>query len=342
MRSASKAMACLFAGLASSGCCAFSAPAYHGPVTDHFDGTRFHNARPLDRDLGDLVTWQLTGTPRRWPAWVVDPHEPPPPRRVGHGEVRVTFVNHSTLLVQMEGLNVLTDPIWSDRAGPLSWAGEPRHRLPGVAFDDLPPIDVVLVSHNHYDHLDLPTLERVARRDHPRIFVGLGNTALLAEHGISGGTDLDWWQSARVGPLEVVAVPAEHTSMRGVCDRERTLWVGFVVRSASGSVFFAGDTGYGPHFSAVRRRLGPMRLALLPIGAYEPRWFMAPVHMAPNEAVQAAIDLEATTSVGMHFGTFEQTDEGIDDPIRDLKSALEKHPSLRFWVLGFGEGRAAP
>jgi len=318
----------------------FAAPGYSGPTTDHFDGQRFHN--PVERrhhGFGDFLRWQLTKKPGPWRAWVDEPPGPPPPRRVGRGELRVTFVNHATVLIQMDGVNVLTDPIWSERASPVSWIGPRRHRAPCIRFEDLPPIDVVLVSHNHYDHLDLPTLARLARAHHPRILTGLGNRALLAKSGIAGAADLDWGQEATLGPgVRVVAVPAQHASNRGFGDRDRTLWAGFVLVGPGGPVYFAGDTAWGPHFEQIHRRFGDLRLAVLPIGSFRPEWFMAAVHMSPDEALRAHHALRARTSLGIHFGTFALGDDGEDEGPARLRELLAQDPQ-RFWVLGFGEGR---
>jgi L-ascorbate metabolism protein UlaG (beta-lactamase superfamily) len=329
---------------APAGCCAYSAPAYHGPTSDHFDGERFHNMGGAAIDAAAVARWMVTRQPGAWPDYVDDPAGAPPPRRVGDGAIRVTFVNHATVLVQMDGVNVLTDPVWSDRVGPEAWAGPRRRRPPGIHFADLPPIDAVLVSHDHYDHMDLPTLASLAAAHHPTIVAGLGNRALLDGEGIGGGVDLDWWQSIAIGhDVRIVSVPAQHTSMRGLCDRDRTLWAGYVIAGPSGKVYFAGDTGYGPHFAAIRERIGPVRVALLPIGAFKPRWVMAPVHMAPADAVRAARDLGATTSLAIHFGTFAQADDGDGEPVAELERALGAAPSPpRFWVLRQGEGRLVP
>jgi L-ascorbate metabolism protein UlaG (beta-lactamase superfamily) len=259
--------------------------------------------------------------------------------------MRVTFVNHATVLIQQDGLNVLTDPIWSRRASPFSWIGPPRHRPPGLRFEDLPPIDVVVVSHAHYDHLDLPTLKRLQQAHRPRFFVGLGVKEVLARAGIAPVTELDWWQSETLSPtVELRAVPAQHFANRGLFDRDRILWVGWVVKGPAGLAYFAGDSGAGPHFQEIRQRLGPVRLAVLPIGAYLPRWFMRRVHQSPAEAVAAADALGASTSVGIHFGTFALADDGQDEPPAALAAALSSRPTTppRFWVLGFGEGRPVP
>lgn len=328
------------------GCCIFSAPRYRGPASDHFDSERFRNRRSIEHGgFGDLLRWMWTREPGPWQDSTDALPGDPPPRRVGPGELRVTFVNHATVLVQMDGINILTDPIWSDRCSPVSWAGPKRVRPPGIRFEDLPPIDLVLVSHNHYDHLDIRTLDHLAREHHPRIFSGLGNRALLQSKGISGAEDLDWWQSAEIAAgVRVTAVPTEHFSGRGLCDRDRTLWVGFVVTGSAGSVYFAGDTGWGPHFQEIRARFGAPRLALLPIGAFRPEWFMSRVHISPDEAVQAHQVLGAGTSVAIHFGTFRLGDDGQDEAPERLRSAIERagEPRPRFWVLGFGEGRPVP
>ena len=326
-----------------AGCCTFSAPTWQGPVTDHFDGERFWPPSREERGLGDLLRWQRSRGPR--PEWKGDPTAPPgppPPRRVGLGELRVTFVNHATVLLQQDSVNVLTDPIWSKRCSPLDFAGPARVRPPGLRFEDLPRIDAVLLSHDHYDHMDLPTLRRLVRAfPRARLYTGLGNAAFLRRAGLRHVTELDWWQEVHVGRSTLIGVPAQHFSNRGLCDRSGTLFLGFVLKGPAGAVFFAGDTGYSEHFAEIKRRLGPMRLAVLPIGAYKPEWFMAPVHLSPGQAVQAAEDLGAGTSLAMHFGTFQLGDEGEGEAQEALGHALVGKPE-RFWILGFGEGRDVP
>jgi L-ascorbate metabolism protein UlaG (beta-lactamase superfamily) len=317
------------------------APGYQGPKSDHFDGRRFRNLDdPVRDDFRAFLQWMATRRPGRFRRIEAEPG-PPPPRRVEDGTLRVTFVNHATVLLQVDGLNVLTDPVYAERIGPVRWAGPKRFRPPGVRFEDLPPIDLVLVSHNHYDHLCVPTLRRLAATFAPRIVTGLGNVRLLLREGIAGGVELDWWDDVTVGDgARVIAVPARHFSQRGLRDRDNTLWCGLVLRTASGSVFFAGDTGYGRHFAMIRERLGAPRLALLPIGAYRPEWFMRRVHMSPDDAVRAHLDLGARTSVGIHWGTFRLADDGQDEPLRDLARALETHGvrSDRFVTLEHGIG----
>jgi L-ascorbate metabolism protein UlaG (beta-lactamase superfamily) len=337
------AVLALLASASSLACTRFDAPAWHGPRTDHFDGHRFHG-EPVPVGVLRFLGWMITREHGYWGDWRDAPPGPPPPRRVGAGELRVTFVNHATMLVQLDGLNVLTDPIYSKRASPLGWTGPARVRPPGIRFEDLPPIDVVLISHNHYDHLDLRTLRRLKQAHDPLFVVGLGNGALLRRAGITRVVELDWWDAhALGGGVDVVAVPARHASRRGLFDADVTLWCGFVVRGTRGSVYFAGDTGYGKHFAEIRRRLGAPRLALLPIGAFLPRWFMRPMHMSPEDAVRAHHDLGAATSVAMHFGTFPLGDDGEYQAPTELAQALDADDAAgHFWILDFGEGRNVP
>ncbi|MBZ0273439.1 MBL fold metallo-hydrolase [bacterium] len=326
------------------GCCPFSADGYRGPVSEHFDGERFHNEVTYEGRFFDFLRWITNRDKGDWPDWIDAKPGPPPARRVDGGRLVVTFINHATLLVQMDGLNILTDPVWSDRVSPLSFAGPKRHRPPGIRFEDLPPIDIVLVSHNHYDHMDVETLRRLGDAFRPRIFVGLGNAAYLAVKGVPAAEDLDWWNTRDIARgVTVAAVPVQHFSSRGTCDRDKTLWCGFIVSGPAGKVFFAGDTGFGPHFRQIRKRFGELRLAILPIGAYRPRWFMKPMHINPEEAVRAHEVLGAASSLGMHYGTFAQADDGYYEPIHDLEKALalrEKRPA--FFVKPEGQAWEVP
>jgi len=326
--------------------CSLSAPRYRGPLSDHFDGERFRSIEPTGTDRG-LLHWLLHRQRGPWSDRPDAPPGPKPPERVSGGELRVTFVNHATVLVQMDGVNVLTDPVWSERVSPFSSVGPKRHRPPGIRFEELPPLDAILVSHNHYDHMDVATLRRLASRRGPAapVFVGLGNSAILEKERIPGARDLDWWQSAPVaGGVTVTAVPARHFSSRSPFDRDRTLWCGFVVSGPSGSYYFAGDTGWGSHFAAIGRRFPNLRLAMLPIGAYRPRWFMSPVHIDPDQAVRAQEALGAKTAVAIHWGTFAQADDGEREPVEDLAMSLASRPDPkpRFLVLENGESAEVP
>jgi len=282
-------------------------------------------------------------TPRTpWPSRI--PVEPRRPPHIGPDDVVVTFVGHATFLIQVASINLLTDPVYSERASPVSFAGPRRVRAPGVRFDDLPAISLVLLSHNHYDHCDLATLRALDRRFQPRLVAPVGNGRLLRSAGIRQVEEIDWWQSASAAPLPVTLTPAQHFSARSMLDRNRALWGGFLIAAGSRRILFAGDSGYGPHFREVAARLGPFDLALLPIGAYEPRWFMKDIHMNPAEAVQAHLDLAARRSLAMHFGTFQLTPEGIDEPVRELAKALRERsvPAEQFRGAEVGESVSLP
>ena len=307
------------------------------PKSDHFDGTRFVNPAGVAPQPFSAVPRMLLEPRTKWPPRVdIEPQRPP----VFDGASAVlTFIGHATFLIQTAAGNMLTDPMYSDRAGPLNVFGPRRVRQPAVRFDDLPPISTVLLSHNHYDHCDVRTLRRLAERFDPVVVTPSGNGPLVRSSGIRRIEELDWWQEAKTSTLPITLTPARHFSARSPLDRNRALWGGFMLAARGARIFFAGDTAYGPFFRDVRQRLGPIDLALLPIGAYEPRWFMQAVHMNPAEAVQAHFDLEASESVGMHFGTFQLTAEGIDEPLRALDEARRERnvPLSRFRTLGFGE-----
>ena len=321
----------------------FAAPRYAGPVSDHFDGERFFTPGATDADehgFSDLLKWQLNRERGPWPeAFDAEPG-PPPPTKVTDG-VRVTFVGHATTLVQLDGVNILTDPHFSTRASPVDFAGPSRVRPPGIRFEDLPPIHAVVLSHNHYDHMDASTLQRLSETHAPKVLAGLGNRAYLdSELGVKNVVDLDWGESVTVGNVTITSAPCKHFSGRGLGDRAGTLWSSWVLRGRSGKVYFAGDTAYGPHFKATGDLHGPFDVALLPIGAYQPRWFMSAVHIDPAQAIDAHQDLRATRSVGVHFGSFPLADDGFDEPVRELEAQLQKRaPPPDFIVLAEGEGR---
>lgn len=300
-------------------------PGYRGPKSDHFDGQRFFNpgGASAGKSFGDFLRWRRTSAPRPWPVWREYPPALPPPNIVGPDDVAVTFINHVTFLVRFADLTLLTDPVYALRASPVQWAGPRRVHPPGLLFEQLPNIDVVFVSHNHYDHMDLATLRRLNRVHAPLFVTGLGNGTFLRQQGLKQVIELDWWQQTRVRGTDLQFMPAQHWSSRGPGGRNHTLWGGLWMRNKSRRVYFAGDTGYASFFSEIRQRCGQPDLALLPIGAYEPRWFMRDQHMNPQEAVRAHLDLGALISVAMHFGCFQLTDEGIDEPLVELQRARE-------------------
>jgi L-ascorbate metabolism protein UlaG (beta-lactamase superfamily) len=321
---------------------------YNGPVSDHFDGERF-----FDRyggalaSRGGLLRWVIDrywhGTKAKWPAWAPSPYADRPPARVEAAVWRMSYVGHASWLVQTAGLNILLDPVWSKRASPFSFVGPKRVNDPGIAFAHLPPIDVVLVSHAHYDHLDAATLSLLAATHHPRVITPLGNDTIMRNHDPAIAAEAyDWHQRAEIGAgITVTPVPTRHWSARSLSDRNMSLWASFVIDAPAGRIYVVADSGYGDgrHFHAARERYGPFRLVILPIGAYEPRWFMRDQHMNPAEAVQALTDCGAELALAHHHGTFQLTDEAIDAPAAALAEALKRTgiPPGRFQTLRPGE-----
>lgn len=306
-------------------CCGifFSAPSYHGPLSDHFDGRKFlnpDNAKP--RGLFSLLRWMISRKRGPWN----------PQNSVGSSQLpkalepSISFVNHSTFLICTGQFNILTDPVWSERVSPISWLGPKRKTAPGIDFNSLPEIHVVLISHNHYDHLDLETIQEIHRRFQPTFYCPLGVGLFLRKNKIQKVTELDWWDELRIDPsLNIQCVPAQHFSGRGMLDRDKTLWCGFILDLPLGKIFFAGDTGYSNSiFKTIGERLGPMDFSIIPIGAYKPTWFMSPVHCSPEEAVQIHLDVRSQISIASHFGTFPLADEGRDEAKNDLAIALKK------------------
>ena len=306
-------------------------------MSDHRRGTRFVNPSGTAGQPLSKVVRMLREPSTPWPRHVDVPASQPP--AFDDAAVAITFIGHATFLIQTRAGNLLTDPMYSQRAGPMSLLGPVRVRQPAIRFDDLPPISTILLSHNHYDHCDLPTLRRLAKRFDPLVVTPLGNGRLVRSTGIRRVDELDWWQDATSGPLPIALTPAQHFSARTPFDRNRALWGGFTIVAGDVRIYFAGDTAYAPFFRDIRKRYTPIDVALLPIGAYEPRWFMQAVHMNPAEAVQAHMDLDALHSIGMHFGTFQMTIEGIDEPLRALEEARRTRgvPAERFRTLDFGE-----
>jgi L-ascorbate metabolism protein UlaG (beta-lactamase superfamily) len=303
---------------------------YAGPASDHFDGRVFFNpgGKPPGRFV-DLLRWQFGGGRASWPARFDSPFPPATPEaRVDGGALRVTMVGHATLLVQVAGLNFLTDPVWSERASPFRFAGPRRVNLPGIAFDDLPKIDAVLLSHNHYDHMDLDTLARLHAAHDPLVVTPLGNDAIVRRRVPAMRFAVhDWGENVALGNgVTVHLEPVHHWSARGMGDRRMALWAGFVVETPAGRIYHVGDTGFhsGINYRSAAERHGPFRLAVLPFGAYEPRWFMEAQHQDPDEAVEGMRLCRAAHVAGHHWATFQLTNEPLDEPRQRLHAALDR------------------
>jgi L-ascorbate metabolism protein UlaG (beta-lactamase superfamily) len=298
---------------------------YQGPKTDHFDGSRFFNPGqpPADKGVLALLRWRLAGGAAVWPK-TVPVAAAKPDERTSH--LRVTMVGHASLLIQVAGVNILTDPVWSERASPFQFAGPKRVTAPGIALADLPPIDAILLSHCHYDHMDLATLRRLHEIHAPLMIMPLGNDAIVRA-AIPGAKCSvgDWWDCLPVKDgITTTLTPANHWANRWPNDARMALWSGHRLSTPAGSIWFAGDTGYGDGsiFKTIHKRLGPCDLALIPIGAYKPRWFMASQHVDPHEAVQIHQDVCASRSLGIHWGTFQLTDEAREEPRETLAASL--------------------
>jgi N-acyl-phosphatidylethanolamine-hydrolysing phospholipase D len=305
-----------------------------------YDGERFLNSvGPLERSGSEFVPFMLRKV------WSSITGRPGGARavRFSHAEMlhnpSITWIGHSTFLVRMDGVTFLTDPIFAERASPVSFAGPKRLVQPGVPLADLPPIDFVLLSHDHYDHTDLAAVEALAGRE-VRFVVPLKMGPLVREVGGSA-LELDWWQSTEIAGVRIHCVPAQHFSGRSLTDRDQRLWAGWVVEGPTRRFYHAGDTGYFDGFRQIRKRIGRIDLAAIPIGAYDPPSIMRPVHLNPEEAIQAAVDLEAKRVVGMHWGTFDLTDEAPTEPQWRFESAAYKAGlgGERAWIMGVGESR---
>ncbi len=297
-----------------------------------------HLATSPARGPKDMLRWKvvdaLAGRNRKDPGGFVTPRRAPDRALIDAGAPQITWIGHASFLLTLGGKRILVDPIFRTRLGPVA-----RLAPPGLALDALPPIDVVLVTHNHRDHLDPWTIERLGSA--PHYVAPLGNGDLLRKLGATRVTELDWWHSTDLGSIEVTLVPARHWSMRYPWDRNDALWGGFVIGAAEGAAYHSGDTGFFDGFAEIGKRCGPIDWAMLPIGAYEPRWFMAPQHMSPEEAVEAGRLLGARCLVAMHWGTFRLTDEPIGEPPERARAAVAAagDPDRELWILDVGETR---
>lgn len=320
-----------------------SAPKYKGPISDHFDGSKFLNSGGAKAKGGlDVLKWLVNRKRGPWKK-NTDEHYGKHPLGQFTDGIRITFINHSTFLIQVDGLNILADPIWSKRASPFQWIGPKRMKLPGIKFEDLPHIHVVILSHNHYDHLDLQTMRMVFGAHHPRIITPLGIKSFLDQQYITGATEADWWGEFELNnTVKIQLVPAQHFSGRGLLDRDATLWCGYVIKTSKGNIYFAGDTGYNKQlFQDIGSQCGPIKISLLPIGAYKPNWFMSPIHTSPEESIKIHLDVQSQSSIATHFGTFPIADDGLDEPVEALHSARRKY-NLRpeeFLILKEGEAQ---
>jgi len=255
-----------------------------------------------------------------WPDSVETQVDEEPLKVFNSSDIRVTFINHATFLIQTANLNILTDPVFSERVSPLSFAGPKRIHKPGIDIENLPEIDVVIISHDHYDHLDLASANKLIKRDNPKVYVGLGLAKILTPS--SNVTEMDWWESIQVTDnFKLWFLDVQHNSGRSIINRNSTLWGGFMLQVGDKNIYFGGDSGYADHYQRTYEHFGPVDLAFIPIGAYSPRNIFKRVHMDPYDAVQAHIDLKAKLSIGMHYGTFQLTAESHTEPVELLEKA---------------------
>jgi N-acyl-phosphatidylethanolamine-hydrolysing phospholipase D len=341
----------LATGALVTGCAGVNA--YYDSDKPHHTRTGFRNNYIEGKGDASFFTWQWQrlreGLPKPPATGYTTPRTEPEADwlQANTHVTSATWVNHATMLVQLRGLNILTDPIWSERASPFSFAGPKRHAAPGLSYTQLPRIDIVLISHNHYDHLDRATVLKLNGQSGgpPLFLVPLGIKPWMNDIGITNVQELDWWDKVAMHGVDFHFVPVQHWSARGLNDSFKTLWGGWAVQAKAQveqppfSFFFAGDTGLSKDFEDIAKRFGSFDLALLPIGAYEPRWFMQPQHVNPAEAVQIHQTVRAKKSIAIHWGTFALADESLDVPPAVLAQELKKEniPADRFVTLKHGE-----
>jgi len=284
----------------------------------------FHNDKKSDgKSFWTFIKMRFQEKWNDWPQWIEIKDNSKPKLKVTSSKITITHINHSTFLIQTQGLNILTDPIYSERCSPVSFAGPKRVHQPAIKFKNLPPIDLIIISHDHYDHLDLETIENLIKRDNPQIYTGLGVARRI--EGSEKSIEMDWWDFHQFNEkLKVNFVQVQHFSGRTLTDRNTTLWGGYVLEFKDKKIYFGGDSGYADHYQETYKRFGAMDVSLLPIGAYAPRWFMKYAHMNPAEAVRAHLDLKSKQSFGMHYGTFQLTAEKIEEPQKLLLEETKK------------------
>lgn len=313
---------------------------YHGPVSNHFDGKSFYNLGEKDKPKHpwyDLYVMWRAILQNPWPGNLPEfdikiPYQP-------NKGPKITFIGHSTFLIETKQLNILTDPVYSNRASPIPFLGPKRISAPGILLNNLPKIDVVVISHNHYDHMDISTLKKLKQKFNPEFIVPIGNAVILKKSGIHRVIELDWWQKTTIKSAIITLLPAKHSSQRSWFDYNKSLWGSYGIKVGSEKIFFAGDTAYEKHFKAIRKKWGKPDLALIPIGAYQPREILKDYHLNPEDAVQSHIDLNSHKSVGMHWGTFQLSSEHVQQPLIDLNQAKKRHgiSDESFYVLNFGD-----
>ena len=321
-------------------------PLYYGVSSDHFDGKRFHNYDPTKGvfSLSDIFKWQYyefkDDIKKLWPKYLDDVTEAIVEERVYGEKIKVTFINHATFLIQVNGKNYLTDPVFSERVSPLNWIGPKRYRKSGIDISNLPPIDYIILSHDHYDHCDIDSLYHIQQKFGSKILSGLGMSKFLSISGIKS-EDMDWWQEIKLESCSISFVPAIHWSGRyGLLGNNRTLWGGFIITTHSGQIYFSGDTAFGAElFQKIGNKFSQIKIALIPIGAYEPRWFMKTHHINPEEAVKIHQIVGSQKSIAAHFGSFALSSEGEGKPEQDLLSAMRKYKVKKgeFLILRHGE-----
>ena len=303
-----------------------SGPSYNGPKSDHYNGKKFMNPNGLEakgfKDVFKFVRERkMEPYQFNYETFV---RKEAIPEKLEESKVKITFVNHSTFLIQYAGLNILTDPIWSFRCSPFQFAGPKRMRPPGVKFEDLPNIDLVLLSHNHYDHFDSNTVKDLIKKFQPQFIVPLGMKKSIQKLGGKRVDEIDWNQSFNFQKISITGTPANHFTSRGLFDRDKTLWCGYLLQFDHHKLYFVGDTGYGPNFKKIGKQYGPIDICLIPIGAYKPEWFMEPIHISPPQAIQVHKDIQSVQSIAMHFGTFPLADDGQGTAEKELAQAMDE------------------
>jgi L-ascorbate metabolism protein UlaG (beta-lactamase superfamily) len=340
----SNAFFCLLLGFPLTACATGNSNSDPRLRSSHFHDGAFRNVHsPEGHSFWDYLKMRMKTEHAKWPDWVETETDDAPAARIDGPEIRVTFINHSTFLIQTAGFNILTDPVFANRASPFSFAGPKRVHKPGITFEKLPKIDVVIISHDHYDHLDIENLEKLISRDNPKLYMGLGVANRLKNRAMA--TELDWWESIQVAEgFRLTFTEVQHFSGRSLTDRNSTLWGGFVLEISGKKIYFGGDSGYAPHYLKTSEKFGAIDLAFLPIGAYAPREFMRIAHMDPKQAVQAHLDLKSKQSIGMHYGCFPMAAESAEEPLILLekeRSSAKVHEK-EFVTLPVGKYKSFP